>query len=173
MTSIIPVINATDMKHMYDFSDIKPEKPTKYCVNESSIMGVLLKGCYSKFVQIIITSKLNFLLDDIQANFTIFAAPDKFIQHIPNDFIHNMDVGTARQIILNSLIDRRINGDTIKFSPAGQYRTRFSNSKLYITTLRNKTIINNNTRVINFDIQANNGLIHNVDNLLIPINLSY
>ena len=168
MTSSGPYVQATDMRHMYEFSENTPTN-IKYCINRTTISGIINNGSYNKFAKIVMRANMQDLLNDEQANFTLFAPKDKLIKHIPSDFIDNMDIGLARQVVLNSLLNRKINSDILSYSPASHYKNMNKNSN-YITNLCNTLTINGEVNIVDMDINASNGIIHNVDNLIFTTN---
>lgn len=167
MTSIGPYIQTTDMTHMYSFSDINSKiQPTVY-VNPNSIMGILSNGDYTKFLQVVKIANMDYILKDLQANITLFAVPDNLINNITIENINKIDLSYARQIILGSLLKRQINGKILKYSPDAWYKTYINT--IHITNNCNKFKINDNINIVLFDIQANNGIIHQIDNFIFPI----
>jgi uncharacterized surface protein with fasciclin (FAS1) repeats len=50
------------------------------------------------------------------------------------------------------------------------YLTRNQQYKMYVTNISGKTRINNCATIIGFDGKFNNGIIHLIDNLIIPTN---
>ena len=81
----------------------------------------------------------------------------------------NMDQSTARNIIKSSMLNRRITSDLLEDSPAAYFLTTHPPNRLFVTNISGHTHINNDTNVINKNIQAINGIIHVVDKMLWPL----
>ena len=113
------------------------------------------------------------ILDNLQADFTLFIPSDTELKYrnIQEDFYVNMDQGTARHIVLSSLLDARIPSEILKDSPATYFITKDPPNRLFITNINEKTRINNLFNVIHYDIVCNNGIIHVVDGMINPIQL--
>ena len=149
---------------MYSYSENTPNNISS-CINKTTISGIINSGPYKKFAKIVMRANMQDLLNDEQADFTLFAPKDKLITHIPSDFIDKIDIGLARQLVLNSLLNRKINSDILLYSPASHYKNMNRNSN-YITNVCNKLTINGKVNIVNMDIKASNGIIHDVDNLI-------
>jgi uncharacterized surface protein with fasciclin (FAS1) repeats len=128
---------------------------------------------FSKFRYIIKLAVMDNLLDNLQANFTLFVPSDSDLKYrnIPEDFYVNMDQGTARHIVLSSLLDNRVPSELIKDSPAMYFITNDPPNRLFMTNINNKTRINNAFNIVHFDIVCTNGIIHVVDGMINPLQL--
>lgn len=172
MVSVGPDTQACNFTHMYSFTDYRNSKENEIPkVEKESIYDYIdsqLGNPFSKFKMIIQRAKSIGLLNDIQANCTVLIPPDKYLQHIPNDYFLKMDDGLARQILASSIIDRKICKALITSSPVSYYITRNPKMRMYITNISNKCKVNNCAEIIKFDIECNNGLIHIVNGLIAP-----
>ena len=128
---------------------------------------------FSRFYYIIKLAVMDNILDNLQADFTLFIPSDTELKYrnIQEDFYVNMDQGTARHIVLSSLLDARIPSEILKDSPATYFITKDPPNRLFITNINEKTRINNLFNVIHYDIVCNNGIIHVVDGMINPIQL--
>lgn len=173
MTAIGPYSQSYDMRHMYSFNDLRPDKPPVQCLNTHSIMDILSQGLYKKFSKIVERARMNGQLNEKQANFTLFAVPDSFLTHVPEQYFNHMDIGTAKQILNSSLMNRVIDKELITSSPVSYYPSLNSRNRLYITNISGCTMINECSKVVGFNIAAGNGLIHHVDTLIRPTNNTF
>ena len=168
MTSFAPDIQSSNFTHMYDFIDYRNVNESKIKFNKESIFGYIYTNPnFSKFQKIIEKAMFCGYLDNTQGNFTIFIPEDTYLKHVPEDFFKNMDIGLAKEILNSLIINGKINKDVLTYSPVSYFYTRNPLTKLYITNISNKTVLNNNCNVIEFNINRNNGIIHLIDNLLI------
>ena len=175
MVSHGPDIQNYNFTHMYNFNDYRNLGDNKICNNKNSIFGYIYNSPNTlKFKKIIEKANLIGQLNEIQANFTIFVVEDKYLEHFPNSFFDDMDIGLAKDIINCSLLNRKINKDILISSPISYYSTKNSQIKILVTNISNKTKLNNSIEVIKFDLNLDNGLIHFVDNLILPnLDISY
>jgi uncharacterized surface protein with fasciclin (FAS1) repeats len=154
--------------HMYSFTDLRGPKPTM-CINKGSIYDFINSNpSFSKFKTIVTRANMSAQLNEPQANFTIMIPPNEHLQHIPQDYFDKMDDGLARQILKASSINRIIDKNLITSSPVSYFYTQNKEMRIYITNIGNKTVINNCSNIIQYNISLNNGMIHIVDNLIVP-----
>lgn len=169
MVSIGPYCEKTNMTHMFNMNDLRGPLPQKI-ENPGSLSYIISNTReFSKFRYILRLSKLDGIYNDLEANFTLFVPTDLSLSNIPDTFLTNMDLLTARQIVRASTLNRRITSDILSDSPCAYFNTRDEKSRLFITNMNGQTSINNNINVINSDIQAFNGIIHVTDGLIWPI----
>jgi len=169
MTSCGPNTQSLNFTHMFNFTDIRGNKP-KRGYNKNSIMDIInTHPEFTIFSYIVKLADMDIILDGLAANFTIFVPADSSIKSIPHDKILNMDVGEARTIVHSSLLNMRIPSELLQDSPAAYFYTLSPQNRLFITNINGNSRINNAMNIIFFDIKATNGLIHIVDGLMKPI----
>ena len=173
MTSSGPNCQRYNFTHMFDFVDLRGKLPEKEYKKGSIMYLIENHPDFSKFCYIIKLAVMDDVLDNLQANFTLFVPSDSELKYrsVPEDFYVNMDQGTARHIVLSSLLDSRIPSVLIKDSPATYFITKDPPNRLFITNINDNTRINNLFNVIHFDIVCNNGIIHVVNGLIEPLQL--
>ena len=81
---------------------------------------------------------------------------------------NNMDDGLARQILSFSMMNRIIDQHLIQYSPVGIYPTLNRSHYMHISTVNSITKLPGNTEIIHWNHPADNGIVHIVNNLLIP-----
>lgn len=168
MVSLGPDTQSYNFTHMYSFVDINSNvmEPT---INKGSIYDFINSNKkFSKFKAIISKASNIGLLNDIQANCTLFIPSDDSLEHIPYSYFQTMDDGLARQILASSIINRKIDKKLLISSPVAYYITRLPEMRMYITNISGKTVINNCATVLQFDNNFSNGMVHIVDNLIAP-----
>jgi uncharacterized surface protein with fasciclin (FAS1) repeats len=169
MSGITPTTMSLDYSHMYNMVDLRKciQSPKKYC--SGSLMDIINSHPdFTKFSYIIKTARLDGLLDDIEANVTIFVPSNREINCIDEGVFTNLDISTARQIVMTNMLKYRIPSELLTDSPSSYFTTFNPVEKLFITNINNVIYLNNCTKVIFPDIEASNGLIHVVDNLIWP-----
>ncbi len=170
MVSIGPYTTATDMRQMYDIRDLRGSKclPTYH---KNSLMDLIHQHPDMKFFsEIVVKANLFGILNDPQAYFTLFIPSDKALTQkgYTPQFFTNMDNGLARQIVLYSMMNREIDQKLLQSSPSNIFPTRDRSNSMRISTLNCITRLPGCTQVIHWDYKATNGIIHIVDNLLVP-----
>ena len=173
MTSIGPNCQRYNFTHMFDFVDLRGKFPQKKYKTGSIMYLIENHPDFSKFCYIIKLAVMDDVLDNLLADFTLFVPSDSELKYrnITEDFYVNMDQGTARHIVLSSLLDTRIPSEILKDSPATYLTTKDPPNRLFITNINDKTRINNLFSVIHFDIVCNNGIIHVVNGMINPLQL--
>ena len=154
--------------HMYSFTDYRGSE-SKMCLNKGTIYDYISSNpSFSKFKTIVERAGMKGQLNELQANFTIMIPSDEHLNHIPVEYFNKMDDGLARQILKASSIIRILDKKIITSSPVSYYNTLNQEMRMYITNIGGKTRINNCCSIVNYDISLCNGMIHVVDNLVVP-----
>ncbi len=122
---------------------------------------------FKKFSTLIRTAQMDPELSELQANVTIFVVPDEYLK-FSVDFLQNMDIGTARRIVNFCIISRKIDSLLLIASPSQSFVTHYPANNLRVMTIDGITTINECTKILKSDIELDNGMIHVVDNLLVP-----
>ena len=61
---------------------------------------------FSKFKKIILVARMDTILDNLQANFTLFVPSDKSLKCVNDTLFHNMNITTARHIVKNIYVEK-------------------------------------------------------------------
>ena len=173
MVSIGPYTQAYDTKHMYDFVDLNKKKSCPF--NKNTLMGIIGNNSdFTIFARIVEKARYSGKLSDQQADFTIFVPSDEELRKKYNKiFLDNIDDGLARQILAFSMMNRKIDKYLLQSSPVSIFPTLDRSNSMHVNTVRGITHLPNNTTVIHFNHPANNGIIHVIDNFLIPVETIY
>jgi uncharacterized surface protein with fasciclin (FAS1) repeats len=168
MTACGPNSQSYNFSFAFDFNDVRGPLP-KRCYNKNSIMSIISNHPdFTKFNYIIKLAKYDAILDDPQANFTLFVPSDA---EISNFDVTSLDVGDARAIIRSSLLNSRLPSEVLSDSPMNYYTTLSVQNRLLITNINSTTRLNNRISVLLFDILAINGMIHVTNGVIIPLKL--
>jgi len=169
MVSIGPNSQSYNFTHMWDIADLRGHNPKKQDCPNSIMEAINTHPDFTKFRYMVKLAKLEGILSDPQANFTIFVPSDRALQDLGDALFINMDSATARHIVKSSMIDRKIPSELLEHSPASYFMTKDSPNRLFITNISGRTYINNNINVIHKNMILANGIIHIIDALLRPI----
>jgi uncharacterized surface protein with fasciclin (FAS1) repeats len=169
MVSYAPNVQYLNFQHMFDFTDYRSKNKPELCLTEGSIYCFLSKNPeFSKFKSIIDKANLAGFFNDSQINITLFVPHNNFLSDFPDDFFKTLDIGTARHILDASSIPKRLKKDLLTSSPVCYFYTKNPAMRMYVTNINNITRINNCARIVQYDLEMNNGIIQIIDNLLIP-----
>lgn len=166
MVSIGPNTQSHNFTHMFNFVDLNEcPKEKKYCF--LSLMDIIDKNPNFKiFKTIVKNAHMEDRLNDLQANCTLFIPADKYLKNMDEKMFSNIDRGTARKIVLSSMIKNKIPSELIEDSPAAYFCTCYSPNRLFISNISGKTYIDNHIQVIQKDIRGKNGFIHVIDKFI-------
>ena len=163
MVSIGPYSTAMNYTQMFNIPDLRGPLPEiKSC--KGTILNII-DNEFPKFRYIIKLAKLENYYNDPLANCTLFVPSNEALNIINNDIL---DISRARNIVKGSTLNRKITSAILEDSPSSWFYTKNPFNKLFITNINGKTNINNNINIIHTNIQATNGLIHVIDNLILP-----
>ena len=181
MVSMIPCSTPYDMRHMYNFSDTRnktpntPNQSNRDNYHPESLMDLIHTNAdFTIFSKMIKKANYDIKLSEKQANFTLFVPSDNSLRKkYPPEFLDNIDKGLAIQILNYSMMVRTLDQELLQASPFGTYPTLARSNHLKITTTYGKTILKDTVNVIHFNHKATNGLIHVIDDFLIPEQTCY
>jgi uncharacterized surface protein with fasciclin (FAS1) repeats len=169
MTYNGPYSQSMNFIHMFDIQDLKGPYPKKASYPNTLLNIIENHPDFKKFHFMVKTAQLEDIFNSEQADFTLFIPSDKFLELNDNENVFvNMDILTARNIVRTSMLNNRISSEILEDSPNSWYYTVNKSNRLCITNVRNETYINGNIKVIYKDIVATNGIIHVIDNIIIP-----
>jgi uncharacterized surface protein with fasciclin (FAS1) repeats len=171
MVSIGPYTESYDMKHMYDFVDLRQTKPVSCSFNKNTLMGIIRSNPdFTIFSKIVQKAQFGAKLSQKQVDYTLFVPSDVELQKkYSKEFLDNIDICTAMQILSFSTMNRKIDQYLLQSSPVSIFPTLDRSNSLNVSTVSSVTKLPNCTTVIHWNHPADNGIIHVVDNLLIPI----
>jgi hypothetical protein len=171
MVSLGPAIQGLDMKSMYDFSDKRLNSST-ISYPKNCLMNIIdMHSDFTIFKKIVKKAKLDGLL--CQDTFTLFVPSDYYLtQKYKLDFFEELDVGMARRIVHFSMMARKMDKTSIQCRNSGRFPTLDRSNSMYIKTETVndscESTIENFTKVIHWNQPAVNGIIHVIDDFLMP-----
>lgn len=170
MVSIGPNSQAYDMKQMYDFPDLRKRTKDDCIFKKNTLMGIIGNNQdFTIFSKLVEKARYVGKLSQPEADYTIFVPSDHALkQKYSQDFLDNIDDGMARQILYFSMMNRKIDQNLLQSSPISIFPTIDRSNSMTIHTVSGVTKLPNCTTVIHWNHPADNGIIHVIDNLLIP-----
>lgn len=168
MTSNMPYTETYDFSHMYNSQDLRTPN-TGIKVRKNSLLEFFQQNEFTKYNYILQISRLENMFNNTQANITVFAAKDNDIK-LPIEVIMNMDILTARNIILFGILDNKIDYNILSQSPIKYVYTRNNRcKKLLVETYNDQTFLNGrDIKIVKKDITLDNGIVHIITDLVIP-----
>jgi uncharacterized surface protein with fasciclin (FAS1) repeats len=171
MVSIAPYGLALDLTHMYDITDI-PQSCSDTLVIEYPSCSLMSKiGVtpeFSKFKRIVLVAGMEEFLSNKLSDLTMFIPNDSSLSDVPDSAFMDMDRGTARHIIRNMTMKKRIPSELLTQSPTGLFSSLDSDNRLFVGTAHGVLMLNEQIEVVEVDIEAGNGLIHITNGILWP-----
>jgi len=170
MVSMGPYSQAYDLKQMYDFVDLRKKKERQCQFNNNTLMGIIGNNSdFTIFAKIVEKARYAGKLSELQANYTIFVPSDNELRkRYSKQFIDNIDDGFARQILAFSMMKRKLDQGLLQSSPVSIFPTMDRSNLMHVSTVNGITKLPNCTTVIHWNHPADNGIVHVIDNLLIP-----
>lgn len=169
MTYCGPYSQSYNFTHMFDVKDVRGPYPKSVACKGSLLDIIEHHPDFTIFNFMVERAQLKQILNEKQANFTLFIPSDKALELKDNeDVFTNMDILTAKTIVKASSLNNRIPSEILEDSPNAWYYTMSEQNRLCITNVSGNTYINGDMKIIYKDIIATNGIIHVVDNLIIP-----
>lgn len=171
MTANGPSTQSFNFTHFFEKNDLRPKfKTAQKLFSPNNMMGILSSSDDFKIVvQIIKLAELDSLLNDCQSNCTLLIPTDYFLKEkYPETVFANMDKSTARNLILGSMLSRKIPSFLLQSSPCSYYQTKSSGyNKLLVTNISDQCIFNNTAKLVAADIDCSNGMIQATDDFVV------
>lgn len=169
MVTLGPDSQTVNYTHMSSFVDLHGSPKPSLCVNKNSMYDFLVtNGNFKKFLKLAEKADRLGYINGLQARYTMFIPPDKFLNNLPDEYFDNLDMGTAREIFNSLTLSRRIDAKLLTSSPVSYLTTLNPEMRMYVTNISGYTRINNCVNVIRYNVIATNGIMHIVDGLISP-----
>jgi uncharacterized surface protein with fasciclin (FAS1) repeats len=152
-------------------ADPIPKKEKCY-IPENSISGYLQTHPEFKLFQWMIKlAEMELKMGNEQFDSTLFVVPDSYLirQFGSEQYFINMDKHRAIHIINAHLLNRKIHKKTLESQRLTKIYTKNQSTEIYFLNNYGEITINNMAKIIKEDIRLDNGVIHIIDNLLLPV----
>lgn len=160
------------LTHTYDIKDLRKIN-LGLDTNQYTLSGLIQNTTtFSLFNFLLRKAKLEYILDDLSTNFTLFIpCDDSLKQKYPEWFFVSIDYLAAKEIILSHIVNRRVTSEMLSSSDGMQLSTnmrtgRFGSFYCGYDHQSKNIIINNRTKIIDINIMLNNGIIHVIDDFI-------
>ena len=139
----------------------------------ASIVDVAVSnGSFTTLVAALQATGLNTVLDDPESTFTVFAPTDAAFALLGQDTINALlaDTDTLKDILLYHVISGAeiLQDAAITVAQSGSNKVDMANERQSALTLADSTLYINKSAVSLADVMADNGVIHVVDQVILP-----
>lgn len=161
------MVSITPSDSLYNTGFTKMKE--KY-VHPTSLLGIIQHNTdFSLFYNLVKKVKYEDKLSDLLQEFTLFIPSDTFLRKkYTENYLCNITESMSRQILSFSMIKRKIDRNLLQSTSRSIYQTLDASNSLKIITCNGTTFLNNSTSVICWDYVCDNGIIHVIDNILVP-----
>jgi transforming growth factor-beta-induced protein len=160
MTSNMPYSQATDMT--FKFLPVICEKTIR---NRGSITDIIESNeDFSIFNKILQKSRMQDYYNSLETDITLFVTSDRALHYMP-DYVDKLNTTLARNIMTASTLNKRIPSEILLES---YYKTQNGTARLLVHNWRGNIILNNHINVVKKNIMATNGIIHVIDDIVLP-----
>ncbi|MBX2884411.1 MAG: fasciclin domain-containing protein [Granulosicoccus sp.] len=127
------------------------------------------KGSFTTFTRALQTTGLEQVLDDLSSSFTVFAPTDLAFAKLGTATLEGLfaDPDTFKNILLYHVLAGQSVNSTTAISLAGT-SIGMANGNQANLSLDGTRLLINQSAIIETDIQASNGIVHAIDNVLLP-----
>jgi len=148
-----------DYRFTYENEFQSREKCKKELTNGS--LASLIQEINPKWHSLLIKADLLWKLDDVQFNATVFLPQ---YESIPENLVLNSDKDTARSIVKYHMMMGVIPRNVLATSQGQKLMSTIKGQDIYAYWPNTTTLfLNNTSRVLEFDMFANNGVLHIID----------
>ncbi len=170
MAYLSPITPGLDLT--YTYSPIMPQGNTGVLqVNPGTLWDYLNQETdFSIFRHIVATARMEGILNDPSASFTLFLPSDKsLLEKYAMDVFRNIDQSTAEHIVKYSSLPREVPFKNISSSSCLRLNTKIRGQDLYSKTTEEGTVLNGKAKIIRPDYIVNNAILHITDDLCKPV----
>ncbi|MCA1802775.1 MAG: fasciclin domain-containing protein [Rhodothermaceae bacterium] len=133
----------------------------------NDVAGIAVKRYFlSTLVGAVVSTDLLEALQNPEANYTVFAPTDDAFGNLPAGTLESLTVDQLRNILLYHVVDTRILSTDLA---AGTYvLDTLSGDTIEVVVAGGAITINGNATVVGADFNGTNGVVHTINNVLLP-----
>jgi uncharacterized surface protein with fasciclin (FAS1) repeats len=168
MVSLGP--NTQPYNHNDMYESVHYEEKNIENVDNNTLMDIIKNNPnFTIFANIVKKARFVEKLYDKQNDFTIFVPCDSEIKKkYSQDFIDRIDFSMSKKIMNFSMIRRQIDQNLLESSTLFYLPTLDRSNSIEVKNKDNSTFLSNGVKIIHFNYPSDNGIIHVVDDILIP-----
>ncbi|MBA6399516.1 fasciclin domain-containing protein [Colwellia sp. BRX10-4] len=136
-----------------------------------SIVDVAIaNGSFTTLVGALQATGLDTVLADLESDFTVFAPSDAAFAKLPADTLINLSTEQLSNILLYHVIPGKVLADgAITLAQSSSNTAEAANGDNVALSFSNSTLFVNGAKVSTADVMADNGVIHVIDNIIMPL----
>jgi transforming growth factor-beta-induced protein len=136
-----------------------------------SIVDVAIaNGSFTTLVGALQATGLDTVLADLESDFTVFAPSDAAFAKLPADTLTNLSTEQLSNILLYHVIPGKVLADgAITLAQSSSNTAEAANGDNVALSFSNSTLFVNGAKVSTADVIADNGVIHVIDNIIMPL----
>ena len=136
-----------------------------------SIVDVAIaNGSFTTLVGALQATGLDTVLADLESDFTVFAPSDAAFAKLPADTLTNLSTEQLSNILLYHVIPGKVLADgAITLAQSSSNTAEAANGDNVALSFSNSTLFVNGAKVSTADVMADNGVIHVIDNIIMPL----
>lgn len=170
MTSIGPSSQSYNFTHMWYQPDLHKQH-VSHKSSSSSQPGTLMhfleqSSDTTRFLYIVRLAMLEYQFNDPYSNCTLFVPSDRTLR-MSDATLEMMDMATARHVVRSSTVDRQLPLSVLRKSPLQNLMSRDTPNLLHFVSTDKATWVNNKC-ILASDIQCTNGMLHLIDDIIVP-----
>ncbi|MFN1834041.1 fasciclin domain-containing protein [Balneola sp. MJW-20] len=120
---------------------------------------------FSTLVGAVVDAGLAGALSDMEANYTVFAPTNEAFANLPEGLLASLTTEQIAQILQYHVIDAEIFAGDLS---AEQRVDALTGGSVYVTVGSNGAFVNGRAEIIATDVDVNNGVIHAIDEVILP-----
>tara|TARA_R110001583_G_scaffold68686_3_gene195289 strand:- start:12113 stop:14005 length:1893 start_codon:yes stop_codon:yes gene_type:complete len=136
----------------------------------TSLVDVAIaNGGFTTLVSALQSTGLAATLADLSNNFTVFAPSDAAFDKLPENTLENLTVEQLTDILLYHVVSEQVMADAaIRLAQSTENNTETANKDNISLSFVDSTLFINGSKVSTANVMAANGVIHVVDNVILP-----
>jgi transforming growth factor-beta-induced protein len=136
-----------------------------------SIVDVAIaNGSFTTLVGALQATGLDTVLANLESDFTVFAPSDAAFAKLPADTLTNLSTEQLSNILLYHVIPGKVLADgAITLAQSSSNTAEAANGDNVALSFSNSTLFVNGAKVSTADVMADNGVIHVIDNIIMPL----
>jgi transforming growth factor-beta-induced protein len=129
----------------------------------------IANGSFTTLVAALQSTGLDSTLADLSSNFTVFAPSDAAFDKLPENTLDNLTVEQLTDILLYHVVPAKVMADAaIRLAQSTENNTATANNSNISLSFADSTLFINGAKVSTANVLAANGVIHVVDNVILP-----
>jgi transforming growth factor-beta-induced protein len=154
-------------------NDLEPKVEPEVVIDDVPITIVdaaVSNGNFTTLVAALQATGLDATLSDVSNSFTVFAPTDDAFAKLPADTLENLTTEQLTNILLYHVLPGKVMSDgAITLAQSSSNITETANGGDIALSFSHSTLFVNGAKVSTADVMADNGVIHVINNVIMPV----